>query len=426
METIQVLVTESVELVTIIVTERIDQVGITVSEAQKGSPGNSAYKIAVDAGYKNSEYEFAADLNSISNKVDKVEGKGLSTEDYTSEEKTKLSGIAENANNYQHPSTHPASMIEESTERVFVSSDEKAKIHDPNSDNSLKTPDKSKTVAYTDNAGNLHVSGSIYQQGEAYETHQEQVYTRQDEIITRDGAEAGLGANEYTGIRAKNYDGLHDGRLVFDREGIARVGDVGDEQPLATREEAPVDGGLAYFDALTLKFKTLAATVKQGYDSAVNWISNNGQNLLSHAASTENPHAVTKTQVGLGNVDNTSDADKPVSSAQALGSKQDRLLQTLSDADNIDWNAELGSAAITLSGARTMNNPTNLVAGGRYVLIVKQDAIGSRTLAFSSYYKFPGAVIPVLTSTALAVDVLEFIAESASILRLTNFIPDSK
>ena len=36
-----------------------------------------------------------------------------------------------------------------------------------------------------------------------------------------------------------------------------------------------------------------------------------------HIANKSNPHAVTKTQVGLGNVNNTSDADKPVSTAQA-------------------------------------------------------------------------------------------------------------
>ncbi len=36
-------------------------------------------------------------------KVDKVDGKGLSTNDYTTAEKNKLSGIAANANNYSHP-----------------------------------------------------------------------------------------------------------------------------------------------------------------------------------------------------------------------------------------------------------------------------------------------------------------------------------
>lgn len=38
-------------------------------------------------------------------KVDKVEGKQLSTNDYTTSEKNKLQGIATNANNYTHPTT---------------------------------------------------------------------------------------------------------------------------------------------------------------------------------------------------------------------------------------------------------------------------------------------------------------------------------
>jgi len=46
--------------------------------------------------------------------------------------------------------------------------------------------------------------------------------------------------------------------------------------------------------------------------------------LSSHTSATNNPHSVTKAQVGLGNVDNTSDANKPVSSATqtALDGKQ--------------------------------------------------------------------------------------------------------
>ena len=40
----------------------------------------------------------------LSGKVDKVTGKGLSTNDYTTAEKTKLAGIAEGANKYVHPS----------------------------------------------------------------------------------------------------------------------------------------------------------------------------------------------------------------------------------------------------------------------------------------------------------------------------------
>lgn len=38
-------------------------------------------------------------------------------------------------------------------------------------------------------------------------------------------------------------------------------------------------------------------------------------NIQAHVSSTSNPHSVTKAQVGLGNVDNTSDASKPISTA---------------------------------------------------------------------------------------------------------------
>lgn len=48
-----------------------------------------------------SEYE--ALIAAIAGKVDKVEGKGLSTEDYTTAEKTKLAGIEAGANNYSLP-----------------------------------------------------------------------------------------------------------------------------------------------------------------------------------------------------------------------------------------------------------------------------------------------------------------------------------
>ena len=41
------------------------------------------------------------------------------------------------------------------------------------------------------------------------------------------------------------------------------------------------------------------------------------ETLPPHLKDTDNPHKVTKSQIDLGNVDNTADADKPVSTAQA-------------------------------------------------------------------------------------------------------------
>jgi hypothetical protein len=52
----------------------------------------------------------------------------------------------------------------------------------------------------------------------------------------------------------------------------------------------------------------------------------------THIASTSNPHSTTKAQVGLGNVDNTADTAKPVSTAQqtALDLKLEQTFETVS------------------------------------------------------------------------------------------------
>lgn len=59
----------------------------------------------IDAYTKQESDSKYATIETVNNKVDKVVGKQLSTEDYTTEEKTKLEGIEENANNYTHPTT---------------------------------------------------------------------------------------------------------------------------------------------------------------------------------------------------------------------------------------------------------------------------------------------------------------------------------
>lgn len=58
-------------------------------------------------------------------KVDKIEGKGLSTNDYTTAEKNKLAGISASANNYTHPTTHPPTIITQDANNRFVTDAEK-------------------------------------------------------------------------------------------------------------------------------------------------------------------------------------------------------------------------------------------------------------------------------------------------------------
>ena len=81
-----------------------------------------------------------------------------------------------------------------------------------------------------------------------------------------------------------------------------------------------------------------------------------GATPASHATDKTNPHAVTAVQVGLGNVNNTSDSDKPVSTAQAAA---------IADAKKAGTDAQ--SAASTAQGAinthaNNNGNPHNVTA----------------------------------------------------------------
>ena len=73
--------------------------------------GNKHVEVDLSGYYTQTQVDTAiSDLEArsvaaIALKVDKVEGKQLSTEDYTTAEKTKLQGVAANANNYVHPTT---------------------------------------------------------------------------------------------------------------------------------------------------------------------------------------------------------------------------------------------------------------------------------------------------------------------------------
>jgi uncharacterized protein (DUF697 family) len=77
---------------------------------------------------------------------------------------------------------------------------------------------------------------------------------------------------------------------------------------------------MSVLNAIQEAFTTV---LKNAYDAVVTWVTTNGANVLAHLVNTSNPHSVTKSQVGLGNVDNTSDLSKPVSTAQqtALNAK---------------------------------------------------------------------------------------------------------
>lgn len=81
----------------------------------------------------------------------------------------------------------------------------------------------------------------------------------------------------------------------------------------------------------------------------------------------------------------------------------------LTDAATIAVDASLSNSyTVTLAGNRTLGSPTNAAAGRRFTVRIRQDATGSRTLAYNAIYRFPGGVTPVLTTTAAKTDYLTF------------------
>lgn len=68
--------------------------------------------------------------------------------------------------------------------------------------------------------------------------------------------------------------------------------------------------------------------------------------LNTHTSNTSNPHSVTKAQVGLSNVDNTSDANKPISTAT----------QTALNAKAIDADVVHDTGAETIAGVKTFSS----------------------------------------------------------------------
>lgn len=87
-----------------------------------------------------------------------------------------------------------------------------------------------------------------------------------------------------------------------------------------------------------IAYAEISSSIALGETSSTAYRGDRGKTAYDHTLKTDNPHGVTKAQVGLGSVDNTSDTDKPVSTAQAAA------LATKANA----------STTVNLTGAQTI------------------------------------------------------------------------
>jgi hypothetical protein len=84
----------------------------------------------------------------------------------------------------------------------------------------------------------------------------------------------------------------------------------------------------------------------------------------------------------------------------------------------LDFSAGLNFTVGPLTGGCTLANPTNQKVGQSGVILVTQDASGSRTLAYGSNWKFPSGAPPVSTA-ANAIDLISYYVQSSGVILAT-------
>ena len=72
--------------------------------------------------------------------------------------------------------------------------------------------------------------------------------------------------------------------------------------------------------------------------------------------------------------------------------------------------------SVTLGGNRTFAAPSNQVVGQAGSIFITQDGTGSRTASFNAAFKFVGGTAPTLTTTAAAVDRIDYIILSSNVI----------
>ena len=248
---------------------------------------------------------------------------------------------------YTHPSSHPASMITESTTKRFVTDVEKtnwsSKTDDTTVDAHIAKKDNPHTVTKAQ-VGLGNVSNVAQASKTEFDSHNSDTtkHVTASERSSWNAKQNNLGftpENASKKSKANGYASLDANGKVPASELPSYVDDVIEATTLAN---LPTTGETGKIYVTTNDNKTyrwsgtayaeISASLALGTTSSTAYRGDLGNIAYSHSKATGNPHGTTKAQVGLGNVDNTSDANKPISTAtQAELDKKVDKSQVLTD-----------------------------------------------------------------------------------------------
>lgn len=174
-------------------------------------------------------------------------------------------------------------------------------------------------------------------------------------------------------------------------------------------------GGSAYAE--------ISASLALGETSTTAYRGDRGKTAFDHSQLTSgNPHAVSKTDVGLGNADNTSDANKPVSTAtqaalDAKAPKTPTVGTGLGTTGTVDLDlAALDGTVQWIVATGNITFTTSNRAAGRGVRIFIDAGASGRTLAYPAWIAHGSALPTSLASgKRLALTILSLGTTDANI-----------
>lgn len=344
---------------------------VTNNLNQKANISYVDEKFAAVPEFDPTEIQDAIDANAtaIDTKVDKVDGKGLSTNDYTDAEKDKLSTVEANANFYKHPihtsrgsGLYKVAVDSEGhvSDATLASKEDIVALGIPAQDTVYDDSNLKNRIESAEN--------NIVDINEALDnaSHQFEGYkTTNDYAVAENATNIGINRDEIKAIKDDYLTSAHEAQL---QDGIKQVSDKATENTKAI-EKLNGEGEGSVKQSINDAFNEFATNVTNNdvidtYIELINYAAEHGPefaNLVgvvdgidkhvgevetdlseykeevseqfeevdstinSHVDNRENPHGVNKEQIGLANVDNTSDMDKPISNAveEALQGKAD-------------------------------------------------------------------------------------------------------
>lgn len=246
--------------------------------------------------------------SALDNKVDKVSGKGLSTNDYTTAEKEKLAGIAEGANK----TTVDTALSSTSTNPVqnkVINSALGGKVPTTRTVNGKAL---SANISLTASDVGADASGSAEAVQDNLDTHTSNKSNPHGVTAAQVGAVPT--SRTVNGKALSSNISLTASDVGADASGAANTALTNAKSYTDTKISNLINSAPTTLDTLGEIATAMEenADVVEALETAIGTKAN-ASDLTSHTGNKSNPHGVTKSQVGLGSVVNTGDSATPVS-----------------------------------------------------------------------------------------------------------------